>query len=85
MNAKLSAEQTAALLRMNFVADLVKLSLAGEDSDLVALNETELRLLDGPSLKRIVSGLALCADDVAGALGGVSTALASAPDHAAVR
>jgi hypothetical protein len=67
--AKLTAEQTGILLRMNFVVDFVKLSLAGTDSDLVALNETELRLLDGPGLKRIVSGLALCADDVALALG----------------
>jgi hypothetical protein len=67
-SAKLTAEQTAALLRINFVADLVKLSLSGTNSDLVALNETELRLLDGPGLKRIVSGVARCADDVAGAL-----------------
>jgi len=35
-------------------------------------------------LKRIVSGVAVCADDVAGALGGASTALA-ARDHSAVR
>jgi hypothetical protein len=84
-SAKLSAAQTAVLLRMNFVVDLVKLSLAGEDSDLVALNETELRLLDGPGLKRIVSGVAVCADDVAGALDGESTALASAHNHSAVR
>jgi len=84
-SAKLSTAQTAALLRMNFVVDLVKLSLAGEDGDLVALNETELRLLDGPGLKRIVSGLAVCADDVAGALGGESTTLAPARDHSAVR
>jgi hypothetical protein len=84
-SVKLSAAQTAALLRMNFVVDLVKLSLAGEDGDLVALNETELRLLDGPGLKRIVSGVALCADDIAGALGGESTALASAPDRSAAR
>jgi hypothetical protein len=84
-SAKLSAEQTAALLRMNFAVDLVKLSLAGKDSDLVALNETELRLLDGPGLKRIVSGVAVCADDVAGALGEASTGLASARDHSAVR
>ena len=84
-SAKLSAEQMAALLRMNFVVDLVKLSLAGKDSDLVALNETELRLLDGPGLKRIVSGVSVCADDVAGALDGESTALASAHNHSAVR
>jgi S1-C subfamily serine protease len=84
-SARLSAAQTAALLRMNFVVDLVKLSLAGEDGDLVALNETELRLLDGPGLKRIVSGVAVCADDVAGALGGESTALAPARDHSVVR
>jgi S1-C subfamily serine protease len=82
-SAKLTAEQTAALLRMNFAVDLVKLSLAGKDNDLVALNETELRLLDGPGLMRIVSGVALCADDVAGALDGESAALASAPDLAA--
>ena len=73
-NAKLTAAQTAALLRMNFVADLVKLSLTGKESDLVALNETELRLLDGPGLKRIVSGVAFCADDVAAALDGKSKA-----------
>jgi len=78
-SAKLNAEQTAALLRINFVVDFVKLSLAGKESDLVALNETELRLLDGPGLKRIVSGVALCADDVAGALNGKSTAQASTP------
>jgi hypothetical protein len=65
---------------MNLVVDLVKLSLAGEDGDLVALNETELRLLDGPALKRIVSGVAFCADDVAAALDGKSTARAAAPD-----
>ena len=82
-SAKLTAEQTAALLRMNFVADLVKLSLAGKDSNLVALNETELRLLDGPGLKRIVSGVARCADDIAGALYGESTAPAPAPDFSA--
>jgi hypothetical protein len=81
--AKLTSDQTAGLLRMNFVVDLVKLSLAGTDSDLVALNETELRLLDGPGLKRIVSGVALCADDVAQALEGKSTARASAPDLSA--
>ena len=79
-SAKLNSEQTAVLLRMNFVVDLVKLSLAGEDGDLVALNETELRLLDGPALKRIVSGVAFCADDVAAALDGKSTARAAAPD-----
>ena len=45
----------------------------------MALNETEWRLLDGPGLKRIVSGVALCADDVAGALNGESTARASGP------
>ena len=82
--AKLTAEQTAALLRLNFVVDLVKLSLAGTNGDLVALNETELRLLDGPGLKRIVSGVALCAEDVAQALEGKSTARASAPDLSAV-
>ena len=33
-SAKLTAEQTAALLRMNFVVDLVKLSLAGKERTL---------------------------------------------------
>lgn len=78
-SAKLNAEQTTALLRLNFVVDFVKLSLGGKESDLVAVNETELRLLDGPGLKRIASGVALCADDVAGALKGKSTARASMP------
>jgi trypsin-like peptidase len=67
-SANLNLEQMTALLRINFTFDLVKLALEGSDGNLVALNETELRLLDGEGLKRIVNGLAVVADDVGGAL-----------------
>jgi hypothetical protein len=67
-SATLNVEQMAALLRINFTFDLVKLALEGKDGNLIALNETELRLLDGASVKRIVDSVAVIADDVGGTL-----------------
>ena len=57
-------EQMTEMLRINFDADLAKVSLDG-DGDITALNETELRLLDVQGLTRIVDAVAAAADEVA--------------------
>ncbi len=80
--AHLTPPQLNDLLRLNFDRDLVKVALQ-DGKRLVALNETELRLLDGPALKRIVLGVALCADDVAGSLGSSGSAREAGADLSA--
>jgi len=61
-NARPTADQMFQLLRLNFERDLAKLSVL-KDNSVVALNETELRILDSPALKRIVQAVAVLADD----------------------
>lgn len=61
--SSLPADRIADLLTLNFSLDLVKVSL--QKDELIALDEAELRLLDGAGLKRIVESVAGCADDVA--------------------
>jgi len=60
-------ETLPKLLTLNFERDLVKVGIV-DGTQLVALNETEGRLLDGPALKRIVLAVALFADDMAAVL-----------------
>lgn len=59
----LTAARMEALLILNFEQDLVKVSL--KSGDLVVLNETEIRTMDGRQFKRIVEAVALLADDLA--------------------
>ncbi len=65
-------EQMSEMLRLNFSVDLVKWSIDNKKS-LVLLNETELRLLDGPGLKRIVEAIAARADTTPSDLAAIAT------------
>jgi hypothetical protein len=65
--AKPTTAQMTEMLKLNLDVDLVKASLQG-DNNLIALNETEMRLLDASGLKRIVIAVAAFADDLAGVM-----------------
>jgi hypothetical protein len=70
-----SIQQTIKLLQISFDTDFVKVGLTDKGT-LQVLNETELRLLDGKALKRIVEAVATTADDIFGELfsnGGTET------------
>jgi hypothetical protein len=78
-SSELGPDSPTALLELNFVKDLVKVSI--QKDEVVALNETELRLLDGPGLKRIVLAVASCIDELAGSLSSARAATATPPPN----
>jgi hypothetical protein len=60
-----TSDEAMQLLKANYASDLVKASVTA-DGSLLALNETELRLLDVEGLDRVVNAVAVLADDVVG-------------------
>jgi hypothetical protein len=62
----LTGEQMSKLLELNFTSNLGKISIL--DSDLIALNEIESRLLDSAALEQMVESVATIADHAAGVL-----------------
>jgi S1-C subfamily serine protease len=58
----LTSDQLNRLLQASFSVNLAKTGIY--DQQVWVLNETELRLLDGPALKEILDAVEGCADDV---------------------